>query len=104
MKCCKPTQNYFPLAASFGRNNLVGTTVKHAENLPQHLLADEKHTRFQGNKAYIATTVAKDCVLGASISLTANTEGLTESYGHFKDEAQCLDPEYAPETVNTDGW
>ncbi len=92
------------LTTSFGRHDLVGTTIKHAENLPQHLLADEKHTRFQGNKAYIATTVAKDCVLGASISLTADTKGLTEAYGHFKDEAQRLDPEYAPETVNTDGW
>ena len=96
--------HWFNLVASLGRNDLVGTTVKHAENLPRHLLADEKHTRFQGNKAYIATTVADDCVLGASISLTADTNGLTEAYGHFKDEAQYLDPAYAPETVNTDGW
>jgi len=92
------------LTSSLGRNDIVGTTIKQPENLPQHLLADEKHTRFQGNKAYIATTVANDCVLGASISLTADTEGLTEAYSHFKDEAQRLDPEYEPETVNTDGW
>ena len=52
----------------------------------------------------MATTVAPDCVLGASISLTADTEGLTEAYRHFKDEAQRLDPDYEPETVNTDGW
>jgi len=92
------------LVASFGRNDIVGTTVKQPENMPQHLLADEKHTHFQGEKAYIATTVANDCVLGASVSLTADTEGLTEAYGHFKDEAQRLDPEYTPKTVNTDGW
>lgn len=95
---------WFNLVRSFGRNDLVATTIKHAENLPKDLLADEKHTRFQGNKAYIATTVAKDCVLGASISLTADTKGLTEAYAPFKEEAQRLDPEYAPETVNTDGW
>ena len=92
------------LPISFGRHDIVGTTIKQADNLPQHLLADEKHTRFQGSKAYIATTVANDCVLGASISLTADEKGLTEAYGHFKDEAQRLDPEYEPETVNTDGW
>ncbi len=92
------------LVASFGRNDIVGTTVKQSENMPRHLLADEKHTRFQGEKAYIATTVANDCVLGASVSLTADTEGLTEAYSHFKDEAQRLDPDYEPETVNTDGW
>lgn len=26
------------------------------------------------------------------------------AYGVFRDEAQRLDPEYRPETVNTDGW
>jgi hypothetical protein len=47
----------------------VGTTVKQSENLPRHLLADEKHVRFQGSKAYIATTVANDCVLGCQRQL-----------------------------------
>lgn len=95
---------WYNVTASVGRHDLVGTTVKQPENLPGHVLADEKHARFQGGKAYIATTVANDCVLGASISLTADTEGLTEAYGHFKAEAQRLDPDYQPQTVNTDGW
>ena len=87
-----------------GRYDLVGTTVKSADQLPQHLLADEKHTRFNGEKAYIATTVAEDCVLGVSMSMKADTPHLTEAYSHFKAEAQRLDPDYQPETVNTDGW
>jgi hypothetical protein len=29
---------------------------------------------------------------------------LTEAYGVFAEEAHALDPAYAPETVNTDGW
>jgi hypothetical protein len=66
---------WFNLTMALGRHDIVGTTVKQPENLPQHLLADEKHARFQGNKAYIATTVANDCVLGASVSLTADAEG-----------------------------
>jgi hypothetical protein len=92
------------LVAGFGRNDIVGTTVKDPERLPKHLLADEKHTRLNGQKAYIATTVANDCVLGASLALAADEEHLTEAYGHFKQEAQHLNPDYQPQTVNTDGW
>jgi len=72
--------------------------------LPQDLLADEKHTCFNGDKAYIATTVGADCVLGASLTLGADEKSLTEAYGHFKTEAQNVAPDYAPDTVNTDGW
>jgi hypothetical protein len=95
---------WYRLENRFGRNSLVGTTVKAAEKLPKDLLADEKHTRFNGDKAYIATTVGQDCVLGTSLSLTADEAGLTEAYGHFQAEAHNLSPEYTPETVNTDGW
>jgi hypothetical protein len=87
-----------------GRYDLVGTTIKSADKLPQHLLADEKHTRLKGKKAYIATTVAEDCVLGVSVALQADASHLTEAYGHFKEETQRLNPEYQPETVTTDGW
>ena len=87
-----------------GRYDLVGTTIKSAEKLPQHLLADEKHTRLNGEKAYIATTVGDDCVLGVSVAIKADTPHLTEAYGHVKEEMQRLDPEYQPETVNTDVW
>jgi hypothetical protein len=34
-----------------GRYDLVGTTIKSADKLPKDLLADEKHTRFNGEKA-----------------------------------------------------
>jgi hypothetical protein len=95
---------WFRQFCHFGRYNIVQTTVKDLENLPEHLLADEKHTHICGDKAYIATTVAKDCVLGASISLSADEEGLTEAYGHFQEEILHLKPDYEPKTVNTDGW
>ena len=87
-----------------GRYDLVGTTLKSPDVMPEHLLADEKHTRFNGEKAYIATTVAEDCVLGASFSLSADTVGLTEAYSHFKQEAQRVKSDYQAQTVNTDGW
>lgn len=81
---------------------MVGTTIKQA--LPKHLLADEKHTHILGHSAYIACTIAQECVLGASITLSASEEGLSEAYGDFQQEACQFDPDYQPETVNTDGW
>jgi hypothetical protein len=95
---------WFRQFCHFSRYNIVQTTVKDLEKLPEHLLADEKHIHISGEKAYIATTVAKDCVLGASISLNADEEGLTEAYGHFQEEILHLKPDYEPKTVNTDGW
>jgi hypothetical protein len=92
------------LVTRLGQNDLVGTTIKDPKSLPDHLLADEKHTRLNGEKAYIATTVAADCVLGVSVTIAADEEHLTEAYGHFKQEARHIDPDYQPQTVNTDGW
>jgi len=95
---------WYRIENRFGRNSVVGTTVKHSENLPTDIIADEKHSWENGDKIYIATTVANDCILGASVSKDASTEGLTEAYDHFKKEAQNISQDYAPKTVNTDGW
>jgi hypothetical protein len=97
-------QYWYRLENHFGRYNLVQTTVKDPKQLPKHLLADEKVTWLNGEEVVIATTVGADCVLGASVALGIDTPNLTEAYQHFKDEALQLDPEYQPETVNTDGW
>jgi hypothetical protein len=95
---------WYRIEQSLGRNSVVGTTVNHAESLPEHLAADEKHTRIQGKKTYVATTVGNQCILGVSLAQDASEKALTKAYGAFKDEAQCLDPEYSPKSVNTDGW
>jgi hypothetical protein len=92
------------LVMLFGHNEIVGTTIKVPHHLPDHLLADEKHTYINGQKAYIATTVGADCILGASLALSADEEQLTLAYGQFKQEAQRLNSDYHPQTVNTDGW
>jgi hypothetical protein len=60
------------MVAHRGRNDLVGTTLKDPDKLPEHVLADEKHTRLNGEKAYLATPVAEDCVWGASLALAAD--------------------------------
>ena len=70
---------WYRLIERLGRNSLVGTTVRDAARLPAHLVADEHHADWAGQKGYVATTVVAA-------------------------EARDVQPEYAPETVNTDGW
>jgi hypothetical protein len=65
---------WFRQFCHFGRYHIIQTTVKDMQKLPKDLLADEKHIYINGEKAYIATTVGADCILGASISLSADEE------------------------------
>ena len=97
-------QYWYRIMTQFGRYGIVQTTVQQPENMPDQLLADEKHSRFNGNKCYIATTAGEDCFLGASVSLNADETALLEAYGDFKEEANLFKPDYHPQTVNTDGW
>lgn len=94
---------WYRLECGLGRFSIVGTTVRQA-GLPAHLLADEHHQTLDGQKVYIATTVAEGCCLGAEPAVSAGTDDLKDAYEVFKDEARDIDPEYAPETVSTDGW
>jgi len=95
---------WYRIEKSLGRNSLVGTTIRNPEDLPEHLIADEKHTRILGDKVYVATTVSNGCILGTSVATDAGEVSLATAYGVFRDEAQCVKPDYAPKTVNTDGW
>lgn len=95
---------WYRLERSLGRFSLVGTTVQAADHLPRHLAADEKHTTLAGKKVYLAATAGSGCCLGMALAPSADGDDLTNAYGVFRDEAHHLDPEYRPETVNTDGW
>ncbi|MBF0226715.1 MAG: hypothetical protein HQK76_14780 [Desulfobacterales bacterium] len=94
---------WYRIEQSLGRNSIVGTTVRNPNDLPQHLVADEKHTWISGEKVYVATTVGEECILGVSIAKDAGEESLTKAYGVFKKETQCLYLQYSPLTVNLDG-
>ena len=92
------------LVERLGRASLVGTTVRDPARLPGHLAADEHHADWAGAKAYLATTVGGGCLLGVALTPAADDDHLREAYGIFAAEARDLDPGYAPETVNLDGW
>lgn len=87
-----------------GRNSLVGTTVPDPARLPAHLAADEHHADWCGQKGYVAFTAGAGCVLGVALSDSADEEHLVDAYGQFAEESRDVNPQYAPETVNTDGW
>jgi hypothetical protein len=94
---------WYRLEVGLGRNSIVGTTVRQVA-LPEHLLGDEHHQRRDGAKTYLATTVGQGCCLGAALAANADAKDLTAAYGAFKEEAQDVQADYAPRTVNTDGW
>ncbi|MDJ0576318.1 MAG: hypothetical protein QNJ65_14255 [Xenococcaceae cyanobacterium MO_234.B1] len=95
---------WYRIYLSLARASIVGTTIKDPQKLPQHLVADEKHTLLGKNRVYIPTTVAKGCFLGVSLTESASGEALTKGYEEFRTEAYLLDPYYAPVTVNIDAW
>ena len=67
-------------------------------------MADAKQSWLQGERVSIATTAAQDGILGASVAPSASQADLEKAYGVFASEAQVLDADDAPQTVNTDGW
>ncbi len=95
---------WYRASQAMGRPSIVGSTVKSKDQLPPHLVADEKHTRLKGRKVFVPTTVANECILGASVVASASIDDLEQGYGEFAAEATEIDPSYRPETVCTDGW
>lgn len=95
---------WYRVVERLGRSSLVGATVRDPARLPEHLAADEHHADWAGRKGYLATTVGGGCLLGVALTATADDDHLREAYGVFAAEARDVEPEYAPETVNTDGW
>jgi hypothetical protein len=67
-------------------------------------VADEKHTWWWGERIYLTVTAAVGCFLGVAIAESADGESLRQAYGEFQQEALQLNPEYQPQSVNTDGW
>jgi len=97
-------ENYwYRMETRFGRLNIVATTVKTAE-IPVDLLADEHHSKINGDKVAIATTVTNGVVLGAEVCSGFTKDELKAGYEVFAMEAKSVEPEYVPSTVNTDGY
>jgi hypothetical protein len=92
------------LLERFGRSSLVGTTVRDPARLPVHLTADEHHGDWAGEKGFLAVTAAEGCLLGLALTKSADEKHLQAAYADFAREARDVQGDYAPQTVNTDGW
>ncbi len=92
------------LQSHLGNCSLVGSTVRGETKVPQHLIADEKHSRLNGEKAYIASISANDCFLCSGVTIKANETELTVAYEKFEKQAEDIESDYQAKTVNTDGW
>ena len=92
------------LLERLGRNSLVGTTVRVAEQMPKHLAADEHHLKWRKTKGFLAMIAAKGCILAAALTKAADEKHLSEAYGVFDTEARDVDPDWQPKSINTDGW
>ncbi|MFM9966657.1 MAG: hypothetical protein ACKV2Q_36225 [Planctomycetaceae bacterium] len=55
-----------------GRNSLVGTTVRNANQLPEHLVADEHRADWCGEKGYLFMTAGGGCILGIAMTQAAD--------------------------------
>jgi len=72
--------------------------------LPEDIACDEKHTKYLGEKAYIAVTAGGGCVLGAELVGGADKESLAQGYGVLRDEIATEAPGHQISSVNTDGY
>ncbi len=54
---------WYRVIERLGRNSLVGTTVRDAAQLPEHLVADEHHADWAGQKGYIPLITVVLCFL-----------------------------------------
>lgn len=98
------SQKWFRIEQNLGQNSIVGTLIRFKKDLPQHVVADEKHTKCQGEKAYIAATVANNWIEGVSPAKNADEPKLTRAYGVFGKESTAIQANLLPSTVTTDGW
>jgi hypothetical protein len=89
---------------AFGRPSLVGTSVKAADRMPKHLVADEKITWVDKAEVSAATTAGGGCILGISLAEKEDSAALQAAYGEFAAEAAAAFPGYRPESVCADGW
>jgi hypothetical protein len=89
---------------AFGRPNLVGTSIKAADQMPKHLIADEKITWLDKDEVCVPTTVGGGCILGISVTENEDSAALQTAYGEFAVEAAAIFPDYQPKSVCTDGW
>jgi len=102
--CGRDPMSWYRWEQGLGRCRVVGTTVKRADRFPTDVVADATQRWWQGERVSLAPTAGQACLLGASMATSAGPAALTAASGVFAEAAQAVDPDEAPEPVQTDGW
>ena len=89
---------------SLGRFSVVGTLVKSKSELPDDYCADEKITYWNAKKISVCMVAAQNCLFCCEASWSSCAKGLERAYGIFKTEACRLKKDFAPMSINIDGW
>ena len=95
---------YHRIECMLGRCSVVGALSSKPGIIPKHFVADEKHAKHLGKKAYIAMAAGGGCVLAAELTPSCDADSLRESYGVLRQEAEWADPDHRFESANTDGF
>lgn len=95
--------SWYRREVGLGRHRIAGTAVRPGA-VPDHLFADAHHQPRDGVTNDVATTAGAGCGLGAALTETAGAEDLQAAYGVCQQEAHDVQAEYAPATVNPEGW
>src|SRR6266852_2631456 len=100
----RDAMSWYRAEMALGRPTIVGRTVTQPEQLPGHVLADEKPPWALGQEVSVPTTGGGGCILGATMTEAAAAAALEAAYGECAQEARALSPPSSPQTVCTDGW
>ena len=92
------------IASSSGwASSLVGTTVRDSAKLPEHLWRTSITPTGPARRATPDNRWRRR-IFGVALTAAADDVHLQEAYGVFAAEWRDVAPQYAPQTVNTDGW
>jgi len=87
---------------ALARTNLVATTFK--GQLPEHLVADEKHVTTSHPTSFLCVTAALGCILGAELVAQADEEHFKQGYGVMVEQAKQAQPNWSPQSICLDGF
>ncbi len=79
----KDPMYWYRATAALGRFSIVGTTVKDPDQMPEHLVADEKHTWLKKKRVYLPTTAAKDCILEVDVVKCCDNQARSQRLSNF---------------------
>ncbi len=94
----------YRLLCAIGTWHVAQVLLRARLPLPPYLLADEKHSKCLGEKAYLPTLVEGRVIWHLGYTTQASADAFQASYAQFQQVALQADPTYQPQGILTDGF